>query len=84
MPHEHLAPLLINNQSKIVLLLLDGLGGLPLEPAGLTELETANTPNMDNLARQGTLGQTIPIRPGVTPGSGPAHLSLFGFDPLVY
>ena len=84
MPIEYITPLLRDSESKIVLLVLDGLGGLPIEPGGLTELETAQTPVMDMLASEGMLGQTIPIRPGVTPGSGPAHLALFGYDPLVH
>lgn len=82
MPASYLHPLLQPNDTKIVLLVMDGLGGLPLEPGGPTELEFAHTPNMDRLAAEGTLGQTIPIAPGVTPGSGPAHLALFGYDPL--
>lgn len=84
MPFEYLTPLLHPAETKIVLLVMDGLGGLPVEPGGPTELEFAKTPHMDRLAAEGMLGQTIPIRPGVTPGSGPAHLALFGYDPLTY
>lgn len=72
------------NKTKIVLLVMDGLGGMPQQPGGLTELETAKTPNMDKLAREGILGQTMPIGYGITPGSGPAHLSLFGYDPVAH
>lgn len=69
---------------KIILLVMDGLGGLPMTPGGPTELEAANTPNMDRLAREGSCGLSIPVARGVAPGSGPAHLALFGYDPLVY
>ena len=72
------------NQAKIVMLLLDGLGGLPREIGGKTELETARTPNFDALAAQAALGLADPVAPGITPGSGPGHLGMFGYDPLQY
>jgi len=82
--HELTRELQQKNDSKIVLLVADGLGGLPIEPGGKTELETARTPQLDALARRGTLGASIPVKPGITPGSGPGHLGLFGYDPLQY
>lgn len=84
MPHSYLKPLLDDNGSKIILLILDGLGGIALTPDGKSALDKANSPNLDQLAHQGCLGQTIPIRYGITPGSGPAHLALFGYEPLEY
>lgn len=72
------------NDSKIVLVVADGLGGLPMKPGGLTELESAARPNLNALAAGGVCGGLIPVKPGITPGSGPGHLGLFGYDPLKY
>ena len=69
---------------RIVLLVLDGLGGLPHPETGLTELEAAATPNLDRLARSAALGMQLPVATGISPGSGPGHLSLFGYDPVKY
>jgi 2,3-bisphosphoglycerate-independent phosphoglycerate mutase len=82
--HDLVRELRESNPSKIVLLVADGLGGLPLEPGGMTELETASTPNLDACARDGVTGLSTPVLPGITPGSGPGHLGLFGYDPLEY
>ena len=82
--HELTRELQVPNESKIVLLVLDGLGGLPMQPGGLTELETAHTPHLDALAARGAQGGSIPVFPGISPGSGPGHLGLFGYDPLKY
>ena len=68
--------------TKLVLLVLDGLGGLPREPGGPTELEAASTPNLDRLAGEGQAGLSQPVGLGITPGSGPGHLALFGYDPV--
>ncbi len=70
--------------TRIVLLVLDGLGGLPVKAGGATELESARTPNMDDLAARGTCGLHQPCGTAITPGSGPGHLALFGYDPLAY
>ncbi len=71
----------IPGTTKMVLFVMDGVGGLP-GPDGKTELEAAHTPNLDALAARGTTGLSTPARPGVTPGSGPGHVGLFGYDPL--
>lgn len=82
--HQLMQELQTDNGSKIVLFVADGLGGLPREPGGKTELETARTPHLDALAQRAELGLSIPVLPGITPGSGPGHLGLFGYDPLQF
>ena len=74
----------VSTDSKILLLILDGLGGLPMEAGGRTELEAASTPNLDRLAASSDLGLSRPVAAGVSPGSGPGHLALFGYNPLEY
>jgi 2,3-bisphosphoglycerate-independent phosphoglycerate mutase len=79
---EVIQSLVIETDSKLVMVVIDGLGGLPVK--GKTELETAKIPNLDHLTSQSTCGLIDPISSGITPGSGPSHLALFGYDPFKY
>jgi 2,3-bisphosphoglycerate-independent phosphoglycerate mutase len=81
---EQLKQISITSKSKIAMLVIDGLGGLPDPQTGKTELETAVTPNLDNLAKNSICGLSNPVSPGITPGSGAGHLALFGYDPLKF
>jgi 2,3-bisphosphoglycerate-independent phosphoglycerate mutase len=82
MSQELIKEIAITSPDKIVMLVLDGLGGLPDPRTGKTELETAHIANFDALAAKGICGLADPIAPGITPGSGPGHLALFGYDPV--
>lgn len=84
---ELIKGLVTKSDSKIVMVVLDGLGGLPMPDGpnkGMTELEAADTPNMDRLARESACGLHNPVAMGITPGSGPGHLALFGYDPITH
>ena len=80
----HIAEVCQPTSSKLVMLVVDGLGGAPHPETGRSELEEANIPNLNALAARSACGLTLPVLPGITPGSGPGHLSLFGYDPIKY
>ena len=81
---ELVKDMVVSTPSKIILLVIDGLGGLPNPETGKTELESARTPNIDAMAQTGSCGLTRPVGAGITPGSAPGHLGLFGYNPLSY
>ena len=82
MDPEFIDTLVLKNDTKIIFLIMDGLGGLPMGGRGQTELESANKPNLDALARKSVCGLLDPVGYGITPGSGPAPFALFGYDPI--
>jgi 2,3-bisphosphoglycerate-independent phosphoglycerate mutase len=81
---EYMKKISRTSPSKIVLLVIDGVGGLPHPETGKTELESAKKPNLNRIARNSLCGLTDPVSPGITPGSAPGHLAIFGYDPVKY
>ena len=81
---EHMKEISRTSSSKIVFLVIDGMGGLPHSRTGKTELESAKKPNLNHIARESICGLIDPVSPGITPGSAPGHLALFGYDPIEY
>jgi 2,3-bisphosphoglycerate-independent phosphoglycerate mutase len=81
---EHIRKISRTSPSKIVVLIIDGLGGLPHPETGKTELESAKKPNLNRIARDSICGLIDPVSPGITPGSAPGHLAIFGYDPVQY
>lgn len=84
MDFSSIQELVVPAETKIAMVVMDGLGGLPMEQGGKTELESARKPNLDALAAQSVLGLADPVGPGITPGSGPGHLGIFGYDPTQF
>src|SRR5512139_1077255 len=76
--------LVTEGTTKIVFLIMDGLGGVQIKEKGGTELQIAKKPNLDQLASESICGLLDPISPGISPGSGPAHFALFGYDPVKF
>lgn len=83
-PFDEMHNLALATPSRIVLLVMDGIGGLPHPETGKTELESAHRHNLDRVAREGICGMSHPVSPGITPGSAPGHMALFGYDPVKY
>ena len=81
---DFLKPLIKKNNTKIIFLVMDGIGGIPRIEDNKTELEAAYTPNLDMLALESMCGLQNPVGNGITPGSGPGHLGLFGYNPIQY
>ena len=81
---EHMKKISHTSPSKIVLLVIDGVGGLPHPETHKTELESAEKPNLNHIARESLCGLIDPISPGITPGGAPGHLAIFGYDPVKY
>lgn len=81
---EHMKKISRTSPSKIVLLVVDGIGGLPYPETGKTELESARKPNLNRIAKDSICGLVDPVSPGITPGSAPGHLAIFGYDPVHY
>ena len=81
---EYLDKVISSTESKILMLVIDGLGGLPDKKSGKSELEVAKIPNLDQLSKISSCGIATPVFPGITPGSAPGHLGIFGYNPLKY
>ena len=81
---EYLPEVVQPSPTKIVMVVVDGLGGMKDPNVGKTELEMAHLPNLDFLTTKSSCGVSTPVLPGITPGSGPGHMALFGYDPVKY